>query len=412
VKFIENTDGGLVVTLGTPVSVDQDFTVAWRMQGEPTGAYDIFGATIESETYRADSLVQIHSIDELHTAGQVYPEWMISRYMSLPESVPETVLTLARDLTATEVNPYDRAVAIENYLRQFPYSLNVSTGPAGVDIVEYFLFSLQEGYCDYYASAMVVLARAAGMPARYVSGYIGEHYDESLEAYVITADQAHAWAEIYFPGYGWIQFEPTGGRPAIERPAETLPELPEDFELDFSPLVEQERFSFANGVLIFWLALILFVVVLLSAWLISDWRLSNMTAQRQLPRLYRRLFRYGRWLRLPVDPGVTPFEFAGFLCTHLEQVATGSHWAGWMLAAGPIIRKISVAYVRITFSPSDGLSPDDMVSPYDTMADYKQLRLRLWLLWVMARIYKFWVLRPFFWSEAPLFISTFAEEES
>jgi hypothetical protein len=164
--------------------------------------------------------------------------------------------------------------------------------------------------------------------------------------------------------------------------------------------------------LIFWLVLLLVVVVLMSAWLISDWRLSNMTAERQLPRLYRRLYRYGRWLHLPVDPGVTPFEFANYLCAYLEQVATGSHWAGWMMAASPIIRAISAAYVRISFSPSGVLSQDDMFSPYDTMLDYKKLRLRLWLVWLMARIYRFWVLRPFFWSEAPLFISTFAEEES
>ena len=119
-------------------------------------------------------------------------------------------------------------------------------------------------------------------------------------------------------------------------------------------------------------------------------------------------------MRLPVDPGVTPYEFADDLCRHFEQVATGSHWAGWLLAAVPMIRQISEAYVHITFSPAitDQMSQDDMVSPQDTMADYKRLRLRLWLLWFMTYIYKYWVLRPFFWSEAPLFISTYAEEES
>jgi multisubunit Na+/H+ antiporter MnhB subunit len=406
VQFVEDL-GGLMYTLGTPLSADQDFRVAWRLQSGETGVYDIFGATVEGETYRADSLMQIHSIDELRTAGQNYPGWLISRYMSLPETVPENVLTLARDLTATQTNPFDRAVAIENYLRQFPYNLNVSTGPAGADIVEYFLFNLQEGYCDYYASAMVVLARAAGMPARYVVGYIGEHYDESLDAYVITADQAHAWAEIYFPEYGWIQFEPTGGRPAIERPPEALPELPEDFELDFSPLVPEKRFSFDNGPLIFWTGLLLVVIVILAGWNISDWWLARMPVEKGLPRLYRRLFRYGHWMHLPTEPGVTPFEFSYFLSQHLKQLASGSHWADWLLQGESLLRQVTTAYVQITFNPSSGST----ILPHDIMAAYKKLRLRLWVLWFMGRIYKYWVLRPLFWTEAPLFISSFVEED-
>jgi uncharacterized protein (DUF58 family)/transglutaminase-like putative cysteine protease len=406
VQIVEDQDG-LMYTLGTPLSVDQDFRVAWRLQNEEFGIYDIFGAIVDGETYRADSLVQIHSIDELRAAGQNYPNWMISRYMSLPERVPERVLTLARDLTATETNPYDRAVAIENYLRQFPYNLNVSTGPVGVDIVDYLLFRLQQGYCDYYASAMVVLARAAGMPARYVAGYIGEHYDESLDAYVITGDQAHAWAEIYFPGYGWIQFEPTGGRPAIERPPEALPELPEDFELDFSPLVEEKPFSSDNASLIFWLVLLLVVILTLAGWHISDWWLARMPVEKRLPRLYHRLFRYGRWMKLPTKPGVTPFEFSYFLSQHLAELASGSFWADWLMEGEAIIRHLTAAYVRITFNPSSAR----VMIAFKIMRDYKKLRLRLWVLWFLGRVYRIWFLRPFFWIEAPLYISSFIEEE-
>jgi len=406
VQFIED-QSGLLYTLGTPLSVDQDFRIDWRIKSEQSGAYDIFGGIVDGETYRADSLMQIHSIDELRAAGKIYPGWMITRFMSLPETVPKSVLTLARDLTATQTNPYDRAVAIENYLRQFPYNLNVSTGPAGADIVEYFLFNLQEGYCDYYASAMVVLARAAGMPARYVVGYIGEYYDESLDAYVITADQAHAWAEIYFPEYGWVQFEPTGGRPAIERPPEALPELPEDFELDFTPLIQEKPFSLDNKTLIFWITLLLVVILTLTAWGISDLWLARMPAAKGLPRLFRRLYRYGRWMHLPAEPGVTPFEFSYFLSQHLEQLASGSHWADWLLEGETLLRQITAVYVQITFNPS---SSSIMVSQ-EIMMVYKKLRLRLWLLWFMSRIYKFWFLRPFFWVEAPLFVSSFAEEE-
>jgi hypothetical protein len=362
---------------------------------------------VDGETYRADSLIQIHSVEELRRAGQIYPGWMVERYISLPESVPDSLRTLARDLTATQSNPYDRAVAIEDYLRQFPYTLNVSRAPAGDDIVEYFLFTLQEGYCDYYASAMVVLARAAGMPARYVVGYIGENYDESLDAYIITADQAHAWPEIYFPEYGWIQFEPTGGRPAIERPPEALPELPEGFELDFTPLVPEKRFSFDNGWLIFWALFLLVGFVFLTGWMISDGWLARMPIAKGLPKLFQRLFRYGRWMRLPAQPGVTPFEFSDLLSQHMKQLASGSYWADWLLQGDAMLHQMTHAYVQVIFKPSS----EQGFSSRDIMGVYKKLRLRIWLLWFLGRIYKYWILRPFFWSEAPLVISSFVEEK-
>jgi transglutaminase-like putative cysteine protease/uncharacterized protein (DUF58 family) len=406
IQFVGEEEG-LLYTLGTPFSVDQEFRLDWRIQSEQSGVFDIFGGLVDGEAYRADSLVQIHSIEELREASRIYPGWMITRYMSLPETVPESVLTLARDLTATQTNAYDRAVAIENYLRQFPYNLNVSTGPAGADIVEYFLFTLQEGYCDYYASAMVVLARAAGMPARYVVGYIGEYYDESLDAYVITADQAHAWAEIYFPAYGWIQFEPTGGRPAIERPPEALPELPDDFELDFSPLVPERRFSFDNGPLIFWTILLTAVLLVAMIWWLLDWRLARMPAVKGLPKLYRQLFRYGRWMKLPTEPGITAFEFSTAMDHHLNQLAAGSYWMDWLLVSETLLYQITAAYVLVKFNPSSSRRIDFR----DLMNSYKKLRIRIWVLWLMGSIYKYWFLRPLFWSEPPLFISTFAEEE-
>jgi hypothetical protein len=381
--------------------------VAWRIQNESVQVYDIFGATVQGETYRADSMVQIHSIEELRSAGQNYPAWMVSRYMSLPERVPDKVLTLARDLTATETNPYDRAVAIESYLRQFPYTLNVSIGPAGVDITEYFLFTLQAGYCDYYATAMVVLARAAGMPARYVVGYIGEHYDEELDAYVITADQAHAWPEIYFPNYGWIQFEPTGGRPAIERPPEALPELPEDFELDFTPLVPEQRSLSVNWPLMIYLILLAAVVLALLIWRISDLWLLRMPVEKQLPRLYRRLYRLGDWMRLPSKPGETPDEFAALLQSYLRQLSAGSYWSDWLLEGRQLIDRLTKAYVCLLFYPDSCKSMKSRA----LFEIYKQLRPRLWVLWFLGRVYRYGFLRPFFWIEAPLIISLPTKEE-
>jgi transglutaminase-like putative cysteine protease len=81
------------------------------------------------------------------------------------------VLALARDLTATEPTPFDRARAIEAYLRTYPYTLDLPSPKLDRDVVDYFLFDLRQGYCDYYATSMVVLARAAGLPARLAVGY-------------------------------------------------------------------------------------------------------------------------------------------------------------------------------------------------------------------------------------------------
>ncbi|MEE8390084.1 MAG: transglutaminase domain-containing protein, partial [Anaerolineae bacterium] len=144
----------LVTVAGALVTADQDFSVAQRPPE------DVFAASIEASTYQADSLVPAAGEEQLRSAGSDYPEWVRNRYLSLPDWLPDRVLVLARDLTATEPTPYDRALAIESYLRAFPYSLDVPLPPPDQDVVDYFIFDLRRGYCDYYATAMVVLARA------------------------------------------------------------------------------------------------------------------------------------------------------------------------------------------------------------------------------------------------------------
>jgi transglutaminase-like putative cysteine protease len=94
-------------------------------------------------------------------------------------------------------------------LRQYPYSLEVTGPPPNVDPVAYFLFELQAGYCDYYASAMVVMARSLGLPARMGVGYLAQPADEA-GVQTIRQLHGHSWAEIYFAGVGWVEFEPTG----------------------------------------------------------------------------------------------------------------------------------------------------------------------------------------------------------
>lgn len=135
-----------------------------------------------------------------------------SKYLQLPDKLPQRVYDLAVSITANYNDNYEKAKAIEQYLAsKFPYNLDVRSTPKTRDFVDYFLFDLKQGYCTYYASAMTVLARCCGIPARYVEGYIlpPKPTEKNSNIYNVTNMQAHAWVEVYFEGYGWLPFEPT-----------------------------------------------------------------------------------------------------------------------------------------------------------------------------------------------------------
>lgn len=135
-----------------------------------------------------------------------------ANYLQLPETLPQRVRDLSISLTASSDNRYDKVKAIEQFLsNKFPYNLDVRGTPRNRDFVDYFIFDLKEGYCTYYASAMAILARCAGIPARYVEGYMlpPKPIESDSTTYLVSNMQAHAWVEVYFEGYGWLPFEPT-----------------------------------------------------------------------------------------------------------------------------------------------------------------------------------------------------------
>ena len=154
----------------------------------------------------------------LQSAGTSYPKWA-NMYMSLPAgyrspAVLERIHTLALDVVrqAGATTPYDMAMAIETYLRGPLFSYNLDPQPAapvGWDLVDWFLFHSRSGFCEYFASAMGDMLRSLGIPTRLVSGYGPGTYDTNINQYVVHSDDAHAWVEVYFPTYGWIEFEPT-----------------------------------------------------------------------------------------------------------------------------------------------------------------------------------------------------------
>jgi transglutaminase-like putative cysteine protease len=150
---------------------------------------------------------------QLRAAPALYPTEIASTYLQLPAALPRRVRDLAARLTADAPTPYDRALRLQTYLRTaYPYHLDAPPPPPGRDAVDYFLFEASGGFCSYYASAMAVMLRAEGVPARVAAGYATGEYDFARGAYRVPADEAHAWVEVYFPGYGWVEFEPTPAR--------------------------------------------------------------------------------------------------------------------------------------------------------------------------------------------------------
>jgi transglutaminase-like putative cysteine protease len=161
---------------------------------------------------------------DLRAAGDAYPSWVEDYYLQLPDELPGRVHQLAEEVTAGTETPYDAAVAIENYLRQpiYTFSRDVPDVPQGNDTVDHFLFESKTGFFDYYASAMTVLLRSLGIPSRLAVGFVLEEQDPVDNSYTVRDRHAYAWSEAYFPGVGWVQFNPSPDRAALG--GATIPE--------------------------------------------------------------------------------------------------------------------------------------------------------------------------------------------
>jgi transglutaminase-like putative cysteine protease len=367
--------GGLLYIAGELVTADQDYRVAWR------SVNDAFGAEIDTKIYRADSLVPVVSEVQLRSAGSDYPAWVRERYLALPPRTPERVLSLAGELTASEATPYGQARAIERYLRTFTYTLDLPAPPPNRELADLFLFDLKQGYCDYYATTMVVLARAAGLPARLVAGYASGTYDAVGERYVVTAADAHSWVDIYFPGYGWIEFEPTAGRPAIERPAETIP-----MEITAPSTALQPRTSRGIGPgQLLWLVplgvLAFFLLGSIGWWVTDGWRLRRSPPAEVVATLYQRLYRHGRRLAVPVNAGDTPYEFAAGLTGRLAELAENKGAGTASTPNSQPVHWLTDLYVRGLYSPHE----PEVAEKKQAIKMWQRLRQHLWLAWVWQK---------------------------
>jgi transglutaminase-like putative cysteine protease len=187
-------------------------------------AVTIFGG----ETYRVNSSLSTATVTNLRAAGEDYPDWVTENYLGLP-AVTNRTRELAEQIAAPYDNPYDLAEAVTNYLRSnITYAETIEAPPPNQEPIDWFLFDSKTGFCNYYATAEVVLLRSLGIPARMAVGYArgeaevsdigpGRPGDDELTTYTVLQRDAHAWPEVYFPGYGWVEFEPTVSQEPITR---------------------------------------------------------------------------------------------------------------------------------------------------------------------------------------------------
>jgi protein-glutamine gamma-glutamyltransferase len=174
--------------------------------GSLRAPYNVF----EGSTYSVISRVPNATPDQLRSAGTTYPEEVVDRYTGLPPTGFGRTRELARRLTEGTTNPYDAVLRMNEYLKKtYPYDLSIPPQQKEMDAVEYFLFEQKRGYCEQFSSSLAVMARSLGIPARVATGYAPGEYNPFTGLYEVRASDAHAWVEVYFPGYGWSTFDPT-----------------------------------------------------------------------------------------------------------------------------------------------------------------------------------------------------------
>jgi transglutaminase-like putative cysteine protease len=232
-----------ILTLYTPtqplwVSVPAEALLKKDLEGNvDLAAFTALNPVFPGQRYEVQAAVSSMTVAELREAGTDYPDWVIERYLQLPDTITQRTIDVAGKIAADLDNPYDIAAAVTDFLRQYEYREIIDAPPVDQDVIDWWLFDYQAGFCQYYASAEVVILRLLGIPSRMAVGfaqgdYVGRDSDRGPIESEMTPDdftdqggiflvknrEAHAWPEVYFPGYGWVEFEPTASQNPIFRP--------------------------------------------------------------------------------------------------------------------------------------------------------------------------------------------------
>jgi transglutaminase-like putative cysteine protease len=203
-----------------PAAFDPEaVTGVGKVTYDPTSGSLLTGhATSNDLVYQVTSYERLASLSaaKLAEAGALPADRTIRRYLQLPAQIPASVVRLARAITAGKTTEYAKALALQNYLLGplFTYSTNPPTDGYSTSSLATFLLDTHTGYCQQFAGAYAVMARIVGIPTRLAVGFATGTQDANGVYHVTDAD-AHTWPEVYFPGYGWVPFEPTKGTFAI-----------------------------------------------------------------------------------------------------------------------------------------------------------------------------------------------------
>ncbi len=193
----------------------------WRLAARN---FTIFSAQTDTSglTYQVTSEVATPSPQELRSesAGTELPSSIVPS-VQLPANIPTNIQQLSDTLTRDYDTEYDKAAAIQAYLRGPRFTYDLNGAPTGANALEDFLFNDPRGYCEQFAAAMVVLARQAGIPARVAVGFTpGTKQGDG--SWLVTNHDAHSWPEIWFPQAGWVRFEPTKRDTSTDPPGYTV----------------------------------------------------------------------------------------------------------------------------------------------------------------------------------------------
>jgi transglutaminase-like putative cysteine protease len=370
--------------------------------------------TGEDNKYQVIGSVSVADVASLNVAGTNYPEWVRAFFLEVPESVTPRTRELAQTIVreANARTPYQQAQAITDWLRQnITYDLGIQPPPSGVEPLDYFLFESQRGYCNYYASAAVIMLRSLGIPARMAVGFNQGFFDNAVGTYVVRERNAHAWPEVYFPDYGWIEFEPTASEAPLVRPERRITTSgtpqPEDANPDAVPTPDLEARNdddepvdnvtagfdwaglFSNvgrvaGVIaLIVLGIVLFGVITLMRLNLIGWESLGQPGEtvlkllgRAIPsgvtRAYRELERGARWLGLKLPETQTPRERA----THLNKNYP---------AAQPAVTTITAQYMAEQYGRDQNLPNGNLA-----LNAWRNLRLPLWREGI-ARVFRRWL---------------------
>ncbi|MDF2521404.1 MAG: transglutaminase protein, partial [Clostridia bacterium] len=276
--------------------------------------------------------INVNKLRQIETAGLVSDD-----YKQLPDNISDRVKQLSLSITDKYDNDYDKAKAIEQYLREnFKYTLSPSEIPKNAEFVDYFLFEGKEGYCTYFATSMAVMLRASGIPGRYVEGFLAE-YDNSFVRNV-PGTNAHAWVEVNFGPYGWITFEATPAYPLqgfaaqgevatapIPEPTPSDPAVPqapveqttrdrnlemEDEEGTDTDLQAKKEISLTTRIILALFAILMLrVLYLLLKTLYLELRIREASGRHYAVRSFESILRYLKKIGIRMDKEETMREF-------------------------------------------------------------------------------------------------------